>query len=82
MKDAIGQEIKVGDSVAHANSKGGGIGGIYPVVKVSESRATVMKVPKYSRELARVPLDPKHLIVVTDNLEVLRGFAVVIGTHK
>jgi hypothetical protein len=71
MKDAIGQEINVGDKVAHAGMGGARIGGVYDVVNVSEKRVTVMKVARWGREPTKVALRPDTLINVTMNLNAL-----------
>lgn len=71
MKDAIGQTIEIGDTVAHAGiSLGAAISGTYPVVNVTEKRVTVIK-KTYCNDEAKVPLDPRTLINVTMNLATL-----------
>ena len=72
MKDAIGQEIKVGDSVCHC-------GGHYSDAKIRE----VTKInPKRVQCDGHSNLDPSTLIVVTDNLKVVRGESVVISNER
>jgi hypothetical protein len=73
MLDSIGQEIEVGDKVAHFGMQGASLEGVYEVVKISEKRATVLKPRTWGPKgvVRRVPLDPSNILVVTMNLAVL-----------
>ena len=89
MKDAIGQEIKVGDKVFHGGCRTV-VPGAYKVIGLTEKRVRVLKdtvktsgYGHRSRGSSITPLwDPSVLVVVTENLKVVRGESVVISNER
>lgn len=71
MKDAIGQEITVGCTIAHAHMGHAGFSK-YTVLKVTAKQVTVDSGCTW-RKRRMISLDPDTFIVIDANLEALKA---------
>jgi len=74
VKDAIGQDINVGDKVVSCSGKRAGDTNVYTITKVTAKRIQYQHTYSWDKDNPRIiNLDPTLVINVTSNLNALEN---------